>query len=141
MKGTVHRLEVQDSLRARVAALGRGVGSGCEEERARVRLVANRFPPPVSSPAESGGECWPGGPNGAGWVPLAAGSFVVCLDTGPAPAASAEDMASPGLGLHMCSAYALPPCPTDILTRKGHHLVRRAQLPSSQQRTPHPVDT
>ncbi len=112
MKGRVLRFGVEDSLRAQVAGRGSGVGWRREGARGRAGLVPHRFPPPVSSPAESGGGCWPAGPNGAGWVQLAAGSFVACLDTSPAPAASAEDMASPGQGPHMCLAYVSPPGPT-----------------------------
>lgn len=118
MKGTVLRLGVEDSLRARVAGQGSGVGSRHEGARGRVGLMANRFPPPVSSPAESGGGCSPAGPSGAGWVQLAAGSFVACPDTSPAPAASAEDTASPGQGPHTCSAYVSPPCPTCTYSRE-----------------------
>ncbi len=95
-----------------MAGQGSGVVWRREGARGRAGLVAHRFHPPVSSLAESGGGCWPAGPNGAGWVQLAAGSFVACLDTSPAPAASAGDMANPGQGLHMCSAYVSPHGPT-----------------------------
>lgn len=137
MKGTVLQLGVEDSLRAREAGQGSAEGSRHEGVRGRAGLVANRFPPPVSSPTESGGGCWPAGPSGVGWVQLAAGSFVACPDTSPAPAASAEDMASPGKGPHMCSAYVSPPCP--ICTyRQEQRKVRKnwtgtlADLPCSE---------